>query len=137
MNGNCFCGSIHYKLLSKSEEIYYCHCLDCQILSGGAFQVLGVLPRNSISLLTGEPSEYSHPTASGSRMTREFCPTCGTPMFLKSSQFPKIQMFTISTLQQDKAIVPTFEIWTASKQYWSEISEEIESFRHGTHDAEA
>jgi len=135
MRGNCFCGSVSYELSSKPKQVYYCHCRDCQMLSGSAFHVLGVTQRRSIVKLAGELTTFSHPTASGSVMHREFCPKCGTPLFLKSSRFPDIQMFTVSALEQPDALQPSFEIWTSSKLPWSVIAEELKSFVHGADDS--
>jgi len=104
------------------------------MLSGSDFQLLGELPRGSITVLSGELAEFSYNTSSGSTMTREFCPKCSSVLFLKSSRFLNIQMFTISTLERPEEIPPSFEIWTASKLSWSEIDEKIESFAHGEQD---
>lgn len=136
MKGKCFCGTVCYDLLSEPEQVYYCHCRDCQILSGSAFHVLGVVNRDSLLLQSGELSEYTHTTDSGSKMTREFCTKCGTPLFLKSTRFPDIQMFTISALEQPEEFQPSFEIWAKSKNSWSEVSSEIESFKRGVPDRE-
>jgi len=136
MKGKCFCGAVCYDLASEPEQVYYCHCRDCQISSGSAYHVLGVVNRASLLLQSGELSEYTATTDSGSKMTREFCSKCGTPLFLKSTRFPDIQMFTISTLEQPEGMQPSFEIWTASKISWAEISSEIESYTRGAPDRE-
>ena len=130
MNGGCFCGSIRYELLSKPEDVYYCHCRDCQILSGSAFHVLGIIKSESIRIISGEPARYAHRTASGSEMTREFCPECGTPLFLKSTRFSEIKMFTVSSLEEPDSVKPSFEIWSASRASWSKIDGELKSFPH-------
>jgi len=107
------------------------------MLSGSAFHVLAVIQRNAFVELSGELATFSHPTASGSVMHREFCPNCGTPLFLKSSRFSDIQMISVSTLEQPDALQPSFEIWTVSKLPWSAIAEELESFAHGAEDGQS
>jgi hypothetical protein len=137
MKGGCFCGSLRYVLLSKPEDVYYCHCRDCQILSGSAFHVLGIMKRGSIMILSGGLTRYAHSTDSGSEMTREFCPKCGTPLFLKSTRFPEIEMFTASSLEEPDGVQPSFEIWFTSKISWSDIDSELKSFPHGPLDGTA
>jgi hypothetical protein len=137
MKGGCFCGSIRYVLLSMPEDVYYCHCRDCQILSGSAFHVLGIMTRGSIKILSGDLTGYAHSTDSGSEMTREFCPKCGTPLFLKSTRFPEIEMFTVSSLEELDNVQPSFEIWSTRKVSWSDIDGELKSFPCGALDGTA
>jgi len=131
MKGQCFCGSIRYELTKEVEDAYYCHCRDCQILSGSAFHVLGIVPRGSVNILCGELCMYEHQAASGFVMTREFCCKCGTPLFASSTRFKQIQMFMLSTLENPIAIQPKFEIWCDSKVSWFKITDEINSFPKG------
>ncbi len=134
MNGRCFCGSVQYKLSSQPQDAYYCHCRDCQYLSGSLFHVLGIVERGSIDLISGELSEYEHLAQDGSGMTREFCSNCGTPLFVTSTRFQDIQMFTVNTLDEPESVTPSFEIWTTSKVSWANITTGINSFTHGALD---
>ncbi len=134
MKGKCFCGAVKYELTSQPQDAYYCHCRDCQYLSGSLFHVLGIVDRGSINLISGELSEYRHYAQDGSGMTREFCSNCGTPLFVTSTRFEDIQMFTVSTLNEPEKVIPSFEIWTTSKVSWANIQPGIDSFPHGALD---
>lgn len=134
MKGGCFCGSVRYELTQIPKEAYYCHCRDCQYLSGSSYHVLGVVERASLCLLSGVLSEYSYETQDGSGMKRETCEKCGTPLFVTSSRFQDIQMFTVSTLDEPETITPSFEIWACSKVTWSNIQVGINSFVRGATD---
>lgn len=134
MKGKCFCGETRYELTSPPQQVYYCHCRDCQYLSGSPFHVLGIVERGSINLISGELSEYKHLAQDGSGMSREFCKKCGTPLFVTSTRFEEIQMFTVNTLDQPENVKPSFEIWTSSKISWANIPPEINSFLHGALD---
>lgn len=134
MKGRCFCGDIQYELTSPPQEAYYCHCRDCQYLSGSPFHVLAIVNRSSINLISGATSKHRHKTQDGSDMTREFCPSCGTPLFLTSSRFDDVQMFTVNTLDDPEVIKPSFQIWTASKVSWAEVNSSIKCHLHGALD---
>ena len=134
MKGRCLCGSVQYELTARPQDVYYCHCRDCQILSGSAFHVLGIVERDSINILSGEIARYQHTTDSGFTMTREFCPECGTPLFVRSTRFPEVEMFTVSALEEPESVEPSFQIWSASKISWSTIDVELRSFPHGALD---
>lgn len=134
MRGKCFCSSVRFELTKKIEDAYYCHCRDCQILSGSAFRVFGVVPTDAINVTHGELSEYKQQADSGFEMTRRFCPQCATPLFVNSTQFPDIQMFMLSALDNPESVQPSFEIWCDSKVSWSKINDEVRSFRRGALD---
>ena len=137
MKGGCCCGSVQYNLLTALQGTYYCHCRDCQILSGSAYHVLGIVERDALVVLSGELTAYTKSADSGYDMTREFCSTCGTPLFLKGERFPELAMFTVSSLDNPEAAQPSFQIWTTSKVSWSTIRDELKSFPHGALDGSA
>ncbi len=134
MKGKCLCGAVNYELTSQPQDAYYCHCRDCQYLSGSPFHVLGIVERGSVNLISGELSEYKHLAQDGSGMTREFCKICGTPLFVTSTRFEEIQMFTVNTLDEPEDVKPSFEIWTTSKVSWANIQSGINSFPRGALD---
>ncbi len=134
MKGKCLCGAVNYELTSQPQDAYYCHCRDCQYLSGSPFHVLGIVERGSVNLISGELSEYKHLAQDGSGMTREFCNICGTPLFVTSTRFEEIQMFTVNTLDEPENVKPSFEIWTTSKVSWANIQSGIISFPRGALD---
>ena len=134
MKGKCFCGAVKYELTSQPQDAYYCHCRDCQYLSGSPFHVLGIVERGSINLISGELSEHKHFAQDGSGMSREFCAKCGTPLFVTSTRFEDIQMFTVNSLEEPEKVKPSFEIWTNSKISWANIQSGINSFPQGALD---
>ena len=134
MKGRCSCNSVKYELTSPPQDAYYCHCRDCQYLSGSPFHVLGIVERGSIVLISGGLTEYKHPTQDGAEMNREFCTLCGTPLFVTSTRFSDIQMFTVSSLDEPELLQPSFEIWTSSKVSWANIQSSINSFPQGALD---
>ena len=134
MKGGCFCGSVRYELTLPLQQAYYCHCRDCQYFSGSAFHVLGVTERDAIRLVSGTLSKYRYVIRGGSEMKREFCKECGTPLFVISSRFQEIRMFSVSTLDEPESIAPSFEIWTCSKVSWADVQSDITSFLRGASD---
>lgn len=131
MQGRCLCNSVRFELRSEIQGSYYCHCRDCQIQSGSAYHVLGIVSNGSIDLVMGRVAEFTQSSASGYDMTREFCPRCGTPLFIRSTRFPDIQMFMLSALLDPESIKPTFQIWCNSKLPWAEIRRDLSCFPEG------
>jgi len=134
MNGECLCGSVKYELLEHIQDTYYCHCCDCQVLSGSAFRVLGKVSRGSLNTISGEISTYSHKAESGFEIVRSYCSNCATPLFASSTRFPEIHMLMASTLHSTDSIDPSFQIWCSSMTSWSNVSTNIRSFPRGKMD---
>ncbi len=134
MKGRCFCGSVEYELTSPIQDSYYCHCRDCQYMSGSSFRVLGIVGSDSLDFKSGELSEFEHKTQDGSVMKRYFCPRCGTPLYNTSTRFRDIQMLCVNTLDEPEAVKPSMEIWTTSKVTWAHIDPDIMSHPYGALD---
>jgi len=134
MKGRCLCNSVLFELRSEIQNSYYCHCRDCQLQSGSAFQVFGIVDYGSIVLRQGKLSEFTQEAASGFDMIREFCTVCGTPLFVRSTRFPEIQMILISALLDSQSIKPAFQIWCSSKVSWAEAGHELKRFARGQMD---
>ena len=136
MKGRCFCGAVRFELTAAVQNVYYCHCRDCQYLSGSAFQVLGIVQRGGLKLQAGRLTAFRHPTEDGSELTRHFCSTCGTPIYNNSSRFDDIHMFSVSTLDDADRLRPDFEIWTRSKCAYAQIEPGIRSHARGAMDGD-
>jgi len=134
MNGECLCGSVKYELTEQIQDTYYCHCRDCQVLSGSAFRVLGIVSRNSLKIKSGEISTYDHKTESGFEMVRSYCIQCATPLFVSSTRFPDMHMLMVSTLNNTALVDPSFQIWCSSMVSWAKVSIGIRSHPHGALD---
>ena len=135
MKGRCFCGAVGYELTAPIQDVYYCHCRDCQRLSGSAFHVLGIVEQGGLNV-TGEVRSYTHPTEDGAALTRHFCPVCGTPVYNHSSRFTDIHMFTIHTLEDPESVKASFEIWTRSKSRHARIKPGITGYPRGAMDGD-
>ena len=57
---------------------FYCHCDDCQAVSGGAYVALAMFPLAALSVLQGETAAFTFRT-----LSRERCAACGTQLFAK------------------------------------------------------
>ena len=134
MNGRCFCGEVRYQLKQPPQAAYYCHCRDCQYLAGAPFHVLAVVERNAVERQSGNLSAFRHPTQDGSELTREFCASCGTPLFLSSTRWDDISMLSVLSLDNPEALKPAFEIWSRSKSSWAQIPHDIVSHSFGAED---
>lgn len=122
--GSCLCGAVSFKLTTEPLATRICWCRDCQHLAGnGTANVLVAAEGLSIS---GTLSEYIKPADSGNQITRQFCPSCGTHLFAKSSARPEFRVLRAGNLDEPSSIKPTMNIWAASAPVWACLDASLE-----------
>ena len=89
--GGCLCGAIRYTTNSDPMLVMHCHCKFCQRATGAAYSVEPIFDKKSFEVITGNPTTYTQASeGSGKRVTINFCPTCGTKLFLDLERFPAV-----------------------------------------------
>ena len=51
IDGRCHCGFITYEAEVDPDEVYVCHCTDCQAISGTAFRWAVPVPEAAFKLV--------------------------------------------------------------------------------------
>jgi hypothetical protein len=75
---------------------------------------------------TGELSEYTRTADSGNSVTRQFCPSCGTHLFARSSARPEFRVVRAGTLADPSSVRPTMNIWSTSAPAWACLDPSLE-----------
>lgn len=119
VEGRCHCGRITYKATVDPEKVGICHCTDCQMLTGSAYRVSVPVPRESFSLLRGEPKIYIKTADSGTKRAHAFCPDCGSPIYASAINDPPTYSLRVGCLQQRAELPPRKRIWCRSALDWS------------------
>lgn len=115
--GRCLCGAVSFKLTAEPVATRICWCRDCQHLAANG-TVNMVVPAEALEM-AGAVSGYVSRADSGSEMTRQFCPRCGTHLFSKSSARPQFRVVRVGNLDDPSSVTPTTNIWTASAPAWA------------------
>jgi hypothetical protein len=118
---------VAYELAVEPQVFGFCHCKDCQRLSGGEPAAVVIGPRDSFRLTQGELKAYRSSAASGALVDRHFCPDCGTHIASRLEAGPFMAV-KISTLDEPPALQPQFEIWTSTAQPWAHRPQGVASF---------
>lgn len=128
--GGCLCGAVRYVCTEPPAMMGACHCRDCQRASGSAFATLMIFPRESVRL-DGPVATYEHRGDSGKMVRRRFCPTCGVHVAVEYDVTPQFVVVMAGTLDDSTLIHPQWNIYTASKQPWVELSSSMKAFNKG------
>ena len=114
ITGGCLCQAIRYAVRGPIIEAGYCHCRLCQLATGSPVVAFATVAVADYHVLTGEP-QIRRSSDIGERW---FCSTCGTPLAMRVDHQPDTIDFTIPTLDDPSAVVPTFHIWVRSRIPW-------------------
>ena len=83
ITGGCRCGAVRYTIEAERITARHCWCRDCQYIGAGSGTVNVFFPSETVKV-EGALSDYASRAASGNLVHRQFCPTCGTPVFTQS-----------------------------------------------------
>jgi len=75
----------------------------------------------------GELTTYNDTGDSGATVRRQFCGTCGSPVFTRVETPPGMMFIKAGTLDDTSILKPAFHCYTKSKQDWVDLGE-IPSF---------
>jgi len=117
IEGHCLCGAVSYAAEAQPMATLICHCRNCQRQSGSAFSVNVVVPTDSI-VTQGTVKTFTDAADSGNTVARQFCPTCGSPLFSRLSANPAITVIKAGTLDDTSAVQPGAQLWCDSRQAW-------------------
>ncbi|WP_205793138.1 GFA family protein [Pontivivens nitratireducens] len=136
LTGGCQCGAIRYEIHGEPLGFARCHCTDCQRQSGSAFGLsLYVAPGDVV--WTGEMSQWNDVAASGRKVIRDFCPTCGTRLMNRRAEGGDFLSLKAGTLDPGHDLMPRAELWTDSALPWVPLIADVPTYPGQPQDHEA
>jgi hypothetical protein len=129
LRGGCLCGGVRYECAGDPANASYCHCDDCKRATGGPYTV-GVLVRAAdLRILCGQVKGYTTIADSGRKITREFCPNCGSPLFTRAEKGPDSVFLKAGSLDEPELVKPSCQTWTKRAVPWAYIDKKLPCFR--------
>jgi hypothetical protein len=118
ITGGCRCGAVRYTIEAEPLFARHCWCRDCQYIGAGSGTVNVFFPSDKVRI-EGVLADYVSNADSGTPMHRQFCPTCGTPMFTQGETRRHTLGVRAGTLDDPNLGKPQMTIWTASAPAWA------------------
>jgi hypothetical protein len=115
--GGCMCGAVRYRYQGRPSRIGLCQCDRCQRQSGSAFLIGVVFPQDAVTI-DGTLATHEASIDGTQRMWRQFCPVCGSSISITLERYPGIRSMMGGTLDDKRAIAPTFSVWCSEGQPW-------------------
>ena len=125
--GGCACGAIRYNVAGEPMVMNDCQCRQCQRDSGtghGSHLTFVGAPVK----VTGEASFWETVGEGGTRKSRAFCPTCGSPVYLSFPDMAEVFVASAASLDDPSRYQPQLVMWTAAGQVWDHVSPTLLQF---------
>lgn len=131
LEASCACGRVSVAVKGTVYSMFMCACEDCQKASGTGHSTVAVVDPSSVTVM-GETRQFDRPANSGATFSRFFCPTCGTPLYGRSSRAERSLMLPVGLFGKDAAFfAPARLIFSRSHREWDAIAEGLP--RHDTY----
>lgn len=128
--GGCACGAIRYEITGEPVFMNHCQCRDCQHESGTAHASYLTFPAAGVAL-TGVATHWEKAGDSGNIKTHAFCPTCGSPVYLRFSAMPRIFTVHAASLDDPGRFTPQVVTYRSSALAWDDIDPGLPFFDKG------
>jgi hypothetical protein len=105
-----------------------CHCLDCQRRTGSLFSIAVFYERARVSLPSGETGRYERDSASGFRVTFNFCRRCGTNLYWEPARMPDLVGVAEGAFADPNVPRPEQAVWTQDQHVWLGLPDDMPRF---------
>lgn len=123
MTGHCLCGGVKWISNGSPSRNLVCHCTDCQRATSAPFTAFIGLQIEEVEWF-GDINHFE----SSPGTFRGFCPSCGTRLYFRSTQWPGEIHLHAATLSDPKTYEPTDEVVLRSKAPWLNHMEQIPKY---------
>lgn len=127
LEGGCLCDGCRYRVEGGVIDAGYCHCRMCQRSAGAPVMTWFTVPAGGFAWTRGELHTYR----SSDVGERAFCPSCGTQLTFRDRTTPQEVDVNLVTLDEPAVIRPQYHIWTASRQPWLVVDDDLPRYPDG------
>lgn len=106
--------------------MFKCHCRTCQMVSGGSFTPVILMPIGGFKLLQGNLRRYGTDSVKGGHNLRGFCDVCGSR--ITGAETDRWIAVTASSLDDPAFFKPTSEVFTSHAQPWDPLDPALPHF---------
>ncbi len=123
------CGAASYHTGSPPVHVAQCCCADCRKLTGTGHATFAFF-RDADFNSSGPLTAYERSADSGNRITRYFCPKCGSALFGRNTGRPRIVFVLAGSLDDDGAhrLSPEVVVFAARRVPWDCLDGTIPHF---------
>ena len=125
--GGCAGGASPYKVSAEPAGMVDFQCRQCQRDSGTGHQSHLTFVGAPVEV-SGQASRWETVGDGGTRKSRAFCPTCGSPVYLTFPDMPQIFIPTAASLDDPDRYRPQIATWISAGYAWDHLDPAIPKF---------
>lgn len=126
-SGGCLCGAVRYQATADPAMMGHCHCVDCRKSSGTGHCSHMIVPAAAVTI-TGKVSTYERAADSGNKVTRAFCPNCGSAIYSTNAARPGAVFIRASSLDDPEIFKPQVVVYASRRASWDSIAGDLPTF---------
>lgn len=126
IRGACLCGTIRYEIENSFERLFFCHCKQCQKISGSDHTSNLFAQTDRLTWLTGK-DQITRFDYHGRGFTNAFCKLCGSGVpYLNQSGTAII--FRAGSLEGKPLFENASKIFVGERAQWHEENTVADSY---------
>jgi hypothetical protein len=127
ITGECFCGSIRYKIEGTLRDARSCHCSRCRKAFSAQASAYALVEHDAFEWLQGEDLLTSYESQQGFGL--QFCSRCGST--LCGTYNGLVHGITLGCLNGNPDIEIGYHIFVGSKAAWEVIPAGLRTYMEG------
>ncbi len=127
ITGGCACGAVRYECSADPIMAGNCYCRDCQHSTGTAMASVMLVPKAALRI-TGELKHHEVTGDSGGKVSRAFCPSCGSPILSLVSTMDSMVALKAGSLDDPSVFKPMFQVYLKSAPPWAPVRDDLPKF---------
>lgn len=120
----CACGAVSLRIEGPVLSMLVCSCLDCRKSTGTGHSAVVLMSTDAVEV-SGDVKGHDRQAASGSEITRNFCPVCGTPLFARTARAPLLTLIPAGLFDQPDWFAPRQAIFSRTHLNWDVLDEAL------------
>ena len=125
--GGCACGTIRYAISAAPIAMNDCQCRQCQRESGTG-HASHLTFASDAAVVEGEATRWDMVGDGGTRKSRAFCPTCGSPVYLTFSAMPELFTIHAASLDDPSRYKPQAVTYAVRGHAWDHLDPALPKF---------
>ena len=124
LKGGCYCAQVRYEVQGLPFHSTLCHCADCRRIAAAPVVAWFSASIDGFRFVAGEPKRF----ASSEKVTRTFCPNCGTPLTYQHADLPDELDISTCSLDTPETVKPDDHTHTAGQLPWIHFSDGLKTY---------
>lgn len=126
-HARCSCGQLSADVSGEPVRISVCHCLNCQVRSGGPFAQQARFKRGDVTV-SGQSTEYVITGDEGSRAHFHFCPRCGATVYYLTEGMEDFITLPVGVFADPQFPAPQVSVYESRKHQWVQVPVDAEHY---------